>query len=152
MDLVAGGAAGTLVIGRLMDKVNPYTLIAGFFLLDAVAIGTIGFLTPASVAFVMGLVVWNFCQTGGQTGINTLATLGYPPEMRSSGIGWAGASGRVGGIVFPFAGGTALGTTLSLETIMLLIAVPAVLVALLILWLGAVNRRAPAAGFEPLPA
>ena len=148
----AGGAAGTLVIGRLMDKVNPCTLIAGFFLLDAVAIGAIGFLTPASVAFVMGLVVWNFCQTGGQTGINTLATLGYPPEMRSSGIGWAGASGRVGGIVFPFAGGMALGTTLSLETIMLLIAVPAVLVALLILWLGAVNRRAPVAGLEPVPA
>ena len=49
-------------------------------------------------------------------------------------------------------GGMALGTTLSLETIMLLIAVPAVLVALLILWLGAVNRRAPVAGLEPVPA
>jgi AAHS family 4-hydroxybenzoate transporter-like MFS transporter len=147
-----GGAVGTLAIGRLMDKVNPCTLIAGFFLVDAIAIAALGYLPPASVAFVVGLVVWNFCQVGGQTGINTLATLGYPPEMRSSGIGWAGASGRVGGIVFPLAGGLALGTTLSLQAIMLLIAVPAVLVAALILWLGAVNRRAPAALAEPLPA
>ena len=146
-----GGALGTLTMGRLMDKVNPYTLIAGFFLLDAVAIGSLGYLPPATVAFVIGLVVWNFCQVGGQTGINTLATLGYPPEMRSSGIGWAGASGRVGGIVFPLVGGMALGTALSLETIMLLIAAPAVIVALLILWLGTVGRPGEVAT-KPLPA
>ena len=48
-------------------------------------------------------------QVGGQTGINTLATLGYPPEMRSSGIGWAGASGRIGGIAIPMIGGLVLG-------------------------------------------
>jgi AAHS family 4-hydroxybenzoate transporter-like MFS transporter len=141
-----GGALGTLTMGRLMDKVNPYTLIAGFFLLDAVAIAVLGYLPPATVAFVLGLVVWNFCQVGGQTGINTLATLGYPPEMRSSGIGWAGALGRMGGIVFPLMGGLALGTTLSLQTIMLLIAAPAVVVALLILLLGSSGRRV-----EPAP-
>ena len=72
---------------------NPYTLIAGFFIVDAIAIGTLGYLPPATVAFVLGLVVWNFCQVGGQTGINNLATLSYPPEMRSSGIGWAGGMG-----------------------------------------------------------
>ena len=141
-----GGALGTLTIGRLMDKVNPYVLVGGFFLLDAIAIGALGYLPPATVAFVIGLVLWNFCQVGGQTGINTLATLGYPPEMRSSGIGWAGAAGRVGGIIFPLVGGLALGTTLTLQTIMLLIAVPAVIVALLILWLGAVNRQPAPAG------
>ena len=147
-----GGALGTLTMGRLMDKVNPYTLIAGFFLLDAVAIGSLGYLPPATVAFVIGLVVWNFCQVGGQTGINTLATLGYPPEMRSSGIGWAGALGRIGGILFPVVGGLALGTTLSLQSIMLLIAVPAVLVALLILLLGRVERGAKEPLAQPLPA
>ena len=98
---------------------------------------------------MVGLVVWNFCQTGGQTGINTLATLGYPPEMRSSGIGWAGAVGRIGGIFFPLAGGMALGTTLSLQAIMLLIAAPAVIVALLILMLGRVERRKAEARPEP---
>lgn len=136
-----GGVLGTLTMGRLMDKMNPYTLIAGFFLVDALALAALGYLPPATAAFVLGLVVWNFCQVGGQTGINTLATLGYPPEMRSSGIGWAGALGRIGGIFLPLAGGMVLATTLQLNTIMLLIAVPAVIVALLILLLGANNGR-----------
>jgi AAHS family 4-hydroxybenzoate transporter-like MFS transporter len=146
-----GGALGTLTIGRLMDKVNPYTLIATFFLLDAVAIAALGYLPPATAAFVLGLVVWNFCQVGGQTGINTLATLGYPPEMRSSGIGWAGAMGRVGGIFFPLAGGLALGSTLGLETLMPIIAAPATVIALLILLLGAAQRR-KAADADMVPA
>jgi AAHS family 4-hydroxybenzoate transporter-like MFS transporter len=84
--------------------------------------------------------VWNFCQVGGQTGINNLATLSYPPEMRSSGIGWAGGVGRIGGIVFPFLGGVALAQALSLQTIMLATAVPALIVAVLIFALGVVNK------------
>lgn len=147
-----GGVVGTLTMGRLMDKVNPYTLIAGFFLMDAVAIAALGYLPPATGAFVAGLVLWSFCQVGGQTGINTLATLGYPPEMRSSGIGWAGALGRIGGIFLPFAGGMALAAALDLQTIMLLIAVPAVIVAMLILLLGVNNSRMERIAAGPVPA
>jgi AAHS family 4-hydroxybenzoate transporter-like MFS transporter len=135
-----GGASGTLVMGWLMDRVNPYWLIAGYFIVDAAAILSLGFVPPqAAVAFVTALIVWNFCQVGGQTGINNLATLSYPPEMRSSGIGWAGGVGRLGGIVFPFLGGLALAAALPLQTIMIATAVPAILVALLIFVLGIVN-------------
>jgi hypothetical protein len=85
-------------------------------------------------------VVWNYCQVGGQTGINNLATLGYPPEMRSSGIGWAGGSGRIGGIAFPWAGGQALGLAFSLQSLLIVVAVPALLVAALIGLLGWTSR------------
>lgn len=136
-----GGALGTLTMGWLMDRVNPYILIAVFFVLDAVAIAALGILPGGSLIFIIALVIWNYCQVGGQTGINTLATLGYPPEMRSSGIGWAGGSGRIGGIAFPLAGGYALTLLLPLETIMFATAVPAVIVAGLILVLGWENRR-----------
>ena len=136
-----GGAAGTLAMGWLMDRVNPYWLIAGYFIVDAAAILSLGYIPPqAAIAFVTALIVWNFCQVGGQTGINNLATLSYPPEMRSSGIGWAGGVGRIGGIVFPFLGGEALARALSLETIMLATAVPALLVAALIFMLGVANK------------
>ncbi len=136
-----GGASGTLVMGWLMDRVNPYWLIAGYFIVDAAAILSLGYVPPeAAIAFVTALVVWNFCQVGGQTGINNLATLSYPPEMRSSGIGWAGGVGRIGGIVFPFLGGAALAAALPLQTIMLATAGPALLVAALIFSLGIVNR------------
>ena len=136
-----GGASGTLAMGWLMDRVNPYWLIAGYFIVDAAAILSLGYIPPqVAIAFVTALIVWNFCQVGGQTGINNLATLSYPPEMRSSGIGWAGGVGRIGGIVFPFLGGEALARALSLETIMLATAVPALIVAALIFMLGVANK------------
>ncbi|MFC4256043.1 MFS transporter [Altererythrobacter xixiisoli] len=147
-----GGALGTLTMGWLMDRVNPYILIAVFFLIDAVAIAALGILPGGSLIFIIALVIWNYCQVGGQTGINTLATLGYPPEMRSSGIGWAGGSGRIGGIAFPLAGGYALTLLLPLETIMFATAVPAVIVAGLILVLGWENRRWAKDQVQPQPA
>ncbi len=135
-----GGAAGTLVMGWLMDRMNPYWLIAGYFVLDAAAVMSLGFIPPQlAVAFVTALVVWNFCQVGGQTGINNLATLSYPPEMRSSGIGWAGGFGRLGGILFPALGGLALAATLPLELILGIAAIPALLIAALVFALGWVN-------------
>ena len=136
-----GGASGTLAMGWLMDRMNPYWLIAGYLVVDAAAILSLGYIPPqAAVAFVTALVVWNFCQVGGQTGINNLATLSYPPEMRSSGIGWAGGVGRIGGIVFPFLGGLALAAALPLQTIMFATAIPALVVATLIFILGVVNK------------
>ena len=136
-----GGALGTVAVGWLMDRMNPYILIAGVYVVDALAIGSLGYLPAGTLMFVVGLVVWNFCQTGGQTGINNLATLGYPPEMRSSGIGWAGGAGRLGGIAFPLTGGLALGWSLSLHTLLLVVAIPAFLVAVLIVLLGVTNAR-----------
>src|SRR5690606_29127003 len=147
-----GGALGTLTMGWLLDRVNQYVLIAAFFFIDALAIASLGFLPAGTVIFVIGLIVWNYCQVGGQTGINTLATLGYPPEMRSSGIGWAGGAGRMGGIAFPLAGGFALNALLPLQTILLLVAAPAVVIAFLILLLGATERRQRELMAEPLPA
>ena len=135
-----GGATGTLVMGWLMDRVNPYWLIAGYFVVDAAAIFSLGYIpSQAAVAFVAALIVWNFCQVGGQTGINNMATMSYPPEMRSSGIGWAGGFGRLGGIVFPALGGQALALGLALPVIMTATAVPALIIAVLVFTLGVVN-------------
>jgi AAHS family 4-hydroxybenzoate transporter-like MFS transporter len=136
-----GGACGTLAMGWLMDRLNPYWIIAAYFVIDAIAIASLGYIAPEmAIMFVTALMVWNFCQVGGQTGLNNLATLGYPPEMRSSGIGWAGAIGRFGGVLFPFLGGRALEFEVPLKTIMLSAAAPALVVAMLILVLGYCNK------------
>ncbi len=144
-----GGATGTLIMGYLMDRVNPYALIVLFFLVEAAALYTLGQVPFTSGLFLGALIMWNFTQVGGQTGINNLATLSYPPEMRSSGIGWAGGWGRIAGIaIAPFAGATALRMELPLATIMAGIATLAVGVALLIALLGVF---APAAGLRRVP-
>ena len=145
-DLIAfsGGIVGTLTIGWLMDRIHPYWLIAAYFVLDAIAIAALGVAPFGTAGFLVALIAWNVAQIGGQTGINTLATLGYPPEMRSSGFGWASGLGRIGGIVFPWFGSKALAAMLPLSTIMLVVALPAVAVALLIVLLGFVSPRKPA--------
>ena len=152
----AGGAAGTLTMGFLLDRLNPYWLIALFFLIDAAALYAMGQLPFGTGAFLIAMIAWQYTQIGGQTGINTLATLGYPPEIRSSGIGWAGGWGRIAGIVIPaWAGAMALEMALGLDVVMGLIALPALVIAALVFLLGVVNggqigahSRAP----EPDPA
>ncbi len=140
----AGGATGTLIMGYLMDRVNPYWLIVAFFLVEAAALYTLGQVPFTSGLFLGALITWNFTQVGGQTGINNLATLSYPPEMRSSGIGWAGGWGRIAGIaIAPFAGAAALRMELPLSLIMSWIALLAVGVAVLI---GLLGVFAPAFG------
>lgn len=142
-----GGAIGTLTMGWFMARTNPYWLICGFYVLDAVAITAMGTLPFGTGLFVGSMMAWSFAQTGGQTGLNTLATLGYPPEMRSSGMGWASGVGRFGGILFPLVGGIALGAALPLQTLMVIIAVPCLLVTVLIAILGiGVKRQAAAEG------
>jgi AAHS family 4-hydroxybenzoate transporter-like MFS transporter len=132
-----GGATGTMIMGSLMDRVNPYWLIVLFFLIEALALFMLGQVAFTSWVFLGALIAWNFTQVGGQTGINNLATLSYPPEMRSSGIGWAGGWGRIAGIaIAPFAGAAALRMKLPLDILMTWIAGLAVSVAVLIALLG----------------
>jgi AAHS family 4-hydroxybenzoate transporter-like MFS transporter len=132
-----GGATGTLIMGSLMDRVNPYWLIVLFFLIEAAALFMLGQVPFSSAIFLGALIMWNFTQVGGQTGINNLATLSYPPEMRSSGIGWAGGWGRIAGIAMaPVVGAEALRMKLPLDILMSWIAGLAVSVAVLIALLG----------------
>jgi AAHS family 4-hydroxybenzoate transporter-like MFS transporter len=147
-----GGAIGTLSMGWFMARTNPYWLICGYYLLDAVAITSLGWLPFGTVVFTGAMMAWSFAQTGGQTGLNTLATLGYPPQMRSSGMGWASGVGRFGGILFPLVGGIALGAALPLHLLMPLIAVPCVLVALLISVLALAGKRQAGAEGNPVTA
>ena len=147
-----GGAIGTLTMGWFMARVNSYWLICGFYLLYAVAVAALGWLPFGTGVFIVALLAWNFAQVGGQTGLNTLATLRYPPEMRSSGMGWASGIGRIGGIAFAFAGGKALGAGLPLPTMMLLVAVPCLVVTALIAILGLGEKRQAAAEGSPTAA
>ena len=65
-----GGAVGTLCMGWLMDRMNPYRVMAVYFVVDALAIVLIGYVdTQTATMLITALIVWNFCQVGGQTGI-----------------------------------------------------------------------------------
>ena len=143
----AGGFVGTLTMGWLMDRFRPSRLIPLYFLCLAASLFAIGHVPFEAPGFLVALIAWNFFQSGGQTGLNTLLTNVYPASMRSTGLGWAGGAGRIGGVIFPLMAGMALGAHFTLPLTMGLIALMPLVVALLVMQL----RDGPRATPEPEP-
>jgi AAHS family 4-hydroxybenzoate transporter-like MFS transporter len=131
-----GGVAGTLTIGWLMDRFGATRLIPLYYLGLCGALLAIAWVPFEASLFIVVLLFWNFVQTGGQGGLNTLITQVYPPRMRSTALGWAGGVGRVGGVVAPLYGGFAVAHDFSLELTLGLAALGPFLVAVLVYALG----------------
>ncbi|MFV9460036.1 MFS transporter [Rhodococcus sp. NM-2] len=106
-----GGIVAALLIGPAMDRTSPfrtlgvvYLLGSGFVALFGLVIGGGNTWALLGSAFLTGT-----CVTGGQMSVIALATVLYPPDMRSTGVGWALGVGRLGGIAGPLVVGVALG-------------------------------------------
>jgi AAHS family 4-hydroxybenzoate transporter-like MFS transporter len=122
----AGGVVGTYTIGLLMDRLGTHAMLMWAFVL-----AVIGFSTFATVP---GLGQWSttavlmltgFGVIGGQVGITALASMTYPVEMRSTGLGWALGVGRVGSIIGPAVGGLMIATQMDPRRMYLACIVPA---------------------------
>lgn len=144
-----GGVVGTLCVGWLMDRFRATTLVALFYFGLAASLVALSWTPFHSLLFVFVALAWNFLQTGGQGGINTMVTLLYPPRMRSTALGWAGGAGRIGGILAPLGGAFALANHFSFQLTMALAAILPLCVATLLLILGVVMRRTGTAEPEP---
>lgn len=97
-----GGIVGALVQGRLMDRLNPYLVIASGYLIGAIAIFSIGGF-PASSTIGLIFLVGCFA-LGGQTCKVAIPPLFYPAELSSAGLGTTVALARVGGVIGPLVG------------------------------------------------
>ncbi|MET0245677.1 MAG: MFS transporter [Sphingomonas sp.] len=131
-----GGLAGTMTIGFLMDRIRPTILIPIYYIGLAASLLLMGKIPFGTPAFIALLIFWSFCQSGGQAGINMLMAQVYPAEIRSTGIGWAGGAGRIGGVIAPLFGGLAVAQMFNLTLTLSLIAILPLLVAILIAFLG----------------
>ncbi|MGC1271431.1 MAG: MFS transporter [Croceibacterium sp.] len=148
-----GGLAGMLSVGWLMDRFAATRMIPLYYLLLAGSMVALAWVPFEAAIFIAVLITFNFVQTGGQGGLNTLITQVYPPRMRSTALGWAGGAGRIGGVIAPLFGAFALERHLSLQTTLGMAAVGPLLVAVLILFLrtnGAEKQGRD--GPEPAPA
>ena len=149
----SGGFVGTLTMGYLMDRFQPARVIASCYLGLAATLILLGHVPFEATLFIVVLIAWSFCQSGGQSGLNTFITYAYPPRMRSTGLGWSGGAGRVGGILIaPTFGGFALQQGLSLQTTLLIVAASPLIVAGLILLLGHRQARQAEAPLKPAVA
>lgn len=140
--LQLGAIVGTLGVGRLMDKFNPYTVLTTAFTLAGISIGaltTINAAMPYGLILALIFLAGVLGGAGGTQGANALAGSYYPTYIRSTGLGWALGVGRVGAIVGTLAGGLMVSLKLGLQGVFT--------IAALACWLGAiaifVMRRYP---------
>ncbi|HZB89804.1 MAG TPA: MFS transporter [Stellaceae bacterium] len=106
-----GAMVGTLAIGRLMDRFNPYRALAAGFVVGALAVlalMAVSAAMPFALSLLLIFVVGCLQGTGGTQGANALAGWYYPTFIRSTGIGWALGIGRVGSIAGALLGGILL--------------------------------------------
>lgn len=124
MLLNAGGGAGMLVLGFLSATIPLNRMIAGYFVLGALFMCVFA-LTGTSLSLMIGLTVLiGFFSYGALIGLYALAAQQYPPNARSTGVGWAIGVGRIGSIVGPYAAGLMIALGWERSTYYLVLALP----------------------------
>jgi MFS transporter, AAHS family, 4-hydroxybenzoate transporter len=139
----AGGVAGILVLGLLVDRFGSYRVLAPTYFLAALFIGLIGFVAAEPYGLLLAATLAGVFVIGGQTGANALASTFYPTFIRSTGIGWALGIGRIGSIAGPFIGGTMIDFKAPVVSIFILGGVAGLCAALAVFGMGRTQVAAP---------
>ncbi|GEO43506.1 MFS transporter [Skermanella aerolata] len=130
MMLQLGGTAGALLIGALMDRINPHTVLGSFYALAALFIALIGSSTASPWLLSLAVFGTGFCLAGSQVGVNALAAGFYPTASRATGVAWANAVGRSGSVLGSMFGGAVLASGLGLPVAFAIVGIPAVIAGL----------------------
>ena len=138
--LSLGAGVGPLLLGWLMDRINPYFVVAGGFTIAAVLVWATG-----AVIYSASVVPWFIFATGvflsgSITSMPTLAAAYYPTQGRASGVAWMIGIGRIGGIIGAASGGPLLNAGFSVGAILGFLAAPALLAACALLLKNYIDR------------
>jgi AAHS family 4-hydroxybenzoate transporter-like MFS transporter len=122
--LQIGGTVGTLVLGRVFDKMSPFRALSVIYFIGAASIVVVGMVGTSVPLLVISIFAAGFCVVGGQIGANALAAKSYPTAIRSTGVGWSLGIGRIGSIIGPVVGGFLLSLQWEMHQVFLIAAIP----------------------------
>ena len=103
-----GGAVGSFVLGRVLDRFLSFRVLAYAYLTAGVFVFLIGTAGKSVVLLACAILAAGCAVIGAQGGANALAAAFYPTPIRATGVGWALGIGRVGSIIGPLVGGALL--------------------------------------------
>lgn len=141
-----GGGLGVLIIGWLMDRMNPHKVVAVGYLLTGLFVGIIGYVYTSPLLMALTVFIAGTCMNGAQSSMPALAAGFYPTQSRATGVAWMLGLGRFGGILGAMSGGVLMQMQLSFSTIFTLLAIPALIAAL------ALFAKHLSGGYPALPA
>lgn len=136
-----GGTLGALLLGVLMDKFNPFWVLAVSYALGAVCIVMIGLSENGLWLMALAIFGTGIGISGSQVGLNALTATLYPTQSRATGVSWSNAIGRCGAIVGSVSGGMMMAMNFSFDTLFFVIAVPAAISAVMLTLLTLVVRQ-----------
>ncbi|MCR0984941.1 MFS transporter [Roseomonas populi] len=136
-----GSTVGAVAVGALMDRLNPYAVLVGSYLLAACLIASLGAATGSPSLFVLAVFGAGVGTGGSLVGVNALAASFYPTASRATGVSWANALGRAGSIVGSLIGGTLLSMGWPLSAVFAVAAAPAVVAAASLSMMAMMARR-----------
>ncbi|MBV8848230.1 MAG: MFS transporter, partial [Methylobacteriaceae bacterium] len=139
--LQVGGAIGVLTLARLIDRGNPFLILAAAYFGAAILIAITGSAGNSVSLLIPAVFATGFCIVGAQTASNAVAAGFYPTFIRSTGVGWALGIGRIGSIIGPVLGGLMLAAEWHTPTIFLIGALPVLIASCAAIIL---SRLAPA--------
>jgi AAHS family 4-hydroxybenzoate transporter-like MFS transporter len=136
------GFTGAATQGPLMDRVNAHGVLLVQFIMSAALVASMSY-TTSYVSIMAVMLALGYFLNGAQSGLNAVAAGFYPTAIRSTGIGWALAVGRIGSIVGPLLAGALLTKAWTPQEIFLAGAVPALCgaLALALAWMARMTVR-----------
>jgi AAHS family 4-hydroxybenzoate transporter-like MFS transporter len=147
-----GSFVGSASIGRLMDRFGAYGVLVPTFILASLATGLLGFSTASFTTAAIAISLSGLFAGASQTGVIALAAVVYPVAIRSTGVGWSMAIGRLGAVVGPILGGIFLNQGWRVDQIILVIAVPELIGALCVFLIRQLFASRPVAAVNPAGA
>jgi AAHS family 4-hydroxybenzoate transporter-like MFS transporter len=139
-----GGTVGALVVGFYMDRWTPNRVIATSYIGGAIFILLLASGSVTSALFGAYVLLAGFCMSGAQTGMNAFAPACYPTAVRATGVSWMLGIGRFGSITGSFVGGVLLTMGWGFSAVIAILAIPATVAALSIVFTKFAPRTAVA--------
>lgn len=129
LSLNIGAVIGTIAGGILADRFHLKPVIVTMFMMGALALFGLSFNSPQPVIYFL-VAVAGAASIGTSILVYSYVAQSYPVAVRSTGIGWASAVGRIGAIVGPIVIGFLLGMELPHKWNFIAVAIPAVIGAI----------------------
>ena len=122
-----GGMIGVAAAGKLMEKLGTYRFLAAVLATGALVVAATGIAAPDTTLCSICSGLAGLFVGGATSGLIAIAAMGYPTAIRSTGVGWALAAGRLGGATGPLLVGALVAGGHGVAQTFGLIGVPALL-------------------------
>jgi AAHS family 4-hydroxybenzoate transporter-like MFS transporter len=125
-----GTPIGSVVLGRLIDRFQPSVVLGTAFVTGSLFVYLISISHGSIVMLCLFALVAGACVVAGMIGFVANAAALYPTAIRSTGVGWGLAMGRIGGIAGPTLAGMLLSMQVSSQNVFRLAIVPELIAGL----------------------